>query len=214
MNTLQTQLAEFQAGFKQRATPERVATMETATANLRATGIEQSALPLGGSLPDVALTDVHGQPVRLKAMQGNRPLVVIFYRGGWCPYCNLELREWQRLLPELQATGAQLVAISPQLPDSSLSTAEKNELAYPVLSDSPLSAAHAFGLAFQMPPELVDLYRSVGHDLPTRNGNGQWVLPVPATFAFDSQGTVIYRHVEADYRLRAEPQAVLDLLGQ
>ena len=121
----------------------------------------------------------------------------------------MELRAWQHLLPELEAIGAQLIAISPQLPDSSLSTQEKNALAYPVLSDSSLAAATAFGVAFQMPPELVELYSKSGNDLPTINGNGQWVLPVPATFVFDSAGRVSYRHVEADYRLRAEPAQVL-----
>lgn len=215
MTNLQTQLADYQAAFKQRVTPERVATMEQATANLRATGIERSALALGAAVPDVALTNAAGEPVRLPALHGGKPTVVVFYRGGWCPYCNLELREWQRLLPELQAAGGQLIAISPQLPDSSLSTQEKNALAYPVLSDSSLAAANAFGVAFQMPAELVELYSKNGNDLPTINGNGQWVLPIPATFVFDSAGRVSYRHVEADYRLRAEPAQVLaHLLGQ
>ena len=209
MNNLQTQLADYQAAFKQRVTPERVATMEQATASLRATGIEQAALALGATVPDVALTNALGEPVRLTALHAGKPTVVVFYRGGWCPYCNLELREWQRLLPELEAIGAQLIAISPQLPDSSLSTQEKNALVYPVLSDSSLAAATAFGVAFQMPPELVELYSKSGNDLPTINGNGQWVLPVPATFVFDSAGRVSYRHVEADYRLRAEPAQVL-----
>jgi peroxiredoxin len=209
MNTLQTQLAEFQAAYKQRVTPERVATMERATAELRSTGIEQSALALGAAMPDVALTDARGEPVRLAALHAGKPTVVVFYRGGWCPYCNLELREWQRLLPQLHAAGGQLVAISPQLPDSSLSTQEKNALVYPVLSDSSLAAANAFGVAFQMPPELVEIYSKSGNDLPTVNGNGQWVLPVPATFVFDRAGKVSYRHVEADYRQRAEPALVL-----
>lgn len=214
MTTLQSQLADYQSAFKQRVPAERVATMERATADLRASGIETRALAIGAALPDVVLADVHGATVRLRDIQGDTPLVVVFYRGGWCPYCNLELREWQRLLPGLKDLGARLVAISPQLPDNSLSTAEKNALAYPVLSDSSLAAAHAFGLAFTLAPELVALYSSVGNDLPTLNGNGQWVLPLPATYVFDGQGAVIYRHVEADYRLRAEPQQVLDLLAQ
>lgn len=212
MNSLKSQLADYQAGFKQRVPPERVAMMEGATAQLRATGIESAALPLGALLPEVSLTTVQGQAVSLKTLHAGKPTVVIFYRGGWCPYCNLELREWQRLLPELQAEGAQMVAISPQLPDNSLSTAQKNELAYPVLSDSSLAAAHAFGIAFELPPELVALYSKVGNDLPTLNGNGQWVLPVPATYVFDAAGVVIYRHVEVDYRQRAEPLAVIEAL--
>jgi peroxiredoxin len=212
MNTLQSQLADYQAGFKQRAAPERVAMMETATAQLRASGIEDSALQLGAPVPHVYLTDVFGHTVGLKGLHAGKPTVIIFYRGGWCPYCNLELREWQRLLPDLQSAGAQLLAISPQLPDNSLNTSQKNELAYPVLSDSSLAAAKAFGIAFEMPPELIELYSKVGNDLPTLNGNGQWVLPIPATFVFDATGNLTFRHVESDYRQRAEPAQVIELL--
>ena len=213
MNTLQSQLADFQAGFKQRAAPERVAMMENATAQLRTSGIEDTALPLGAPLPNVSLTDALGYRVGLKGLHAGKPTVIIFYRGGWCPYCNLELREWQRLLPELHSAGAQLMAISPQLPDNSLNTSQKNELAYPVLSDSSLAAANAFGIAFEMPPELIELYSKAGNDLPTLNGNGKWVLPIPATFVFDAAGRLTFRHVESDYRQRAEPAQVIKHLS-
>jgi peroxiredoxin len=123
-----------------------------------------------------------------------------------------ELREWQRLLPQLREMGATLVAVSPQTPDNSLSTTEKNELAFPVLSDSSLAAAQAFGIAFTLSPELVALYSQVGNDLPTLNGNGQWVLPIPATYLVDATGHVVLAHVEADYRERAEPLQVLEAL--
>jgi peroxiredoxin len=210
MTLLTQQLADYQAGFKQRASADRVAMMETATAQLRATGIETTALHIGAALPALTLPDATGQPVDLKGLNAAGPLVIVFYRGGWCPYCNLELREWQRLLPQLREHGATLVAISPQTPDNSLSTAEKNELAFPVLSDSSLAAARAFGIAFTMNPALVALYSQIGNDLPTVNGNGQWVLPIPATYLIDRNGVVAYAHVEADYRQRAEPQDVLD----
>jgi len=210
MNSLARQLADYQAGFKQRAPSDRVAMMEAATAQLRATGIETAALQVGAEMPALTLPDAAGKPVELKALNANGPLVIVFYRGGWCPYCNLELREWQRLLPQLRELGATLVAISPQTPDNSLSTAEKNELAFPVLSDSQLAAAQAFGIAFSLSPELVELYAKVGNDLPTLNGNGLWVLPLPATYLIDRSGVVAWAHVEADYRQRAEPRDVLD----
>ncbi len=136
-------------------------------------------------------------------------MVLVFYRGGWCPYCNLELRTWQQQLSALKHLGAQLVAVSPQTPDNSLTTAEKNELAFPVLSDSALQAATAFGVAFEMPPELIALYSQVGNDLPVLNGNGRWVLSLPATYVIDRDGRIAYAHVEADYRERAEPRDVL-----
>jgi peroxiredoxin len=211
--TLADELAAYKAGFKQRVAPERVAMMETATANLRATGIEQRALGTGDAAPRLSLPDALSKPVALDGLWSQGPLVVVFYRGGWCPYCNLELRAWQRQLGELARLGARIVAISPQTPDNSLSTTEKNELAYPVLSDSGLQAARAFGVDFVLPPELVELYGRVGNDLPVINGNGQWSLPLPATFVVDRQGQIVFAHVEADYRERAEPAQVMQVVA-
>jgi peroxiredoxin len=211
--TLQSQLLDFKAGFKTRATPERVATMEAATEKLRASGIERTALQVGQHAPRVVLPNAKGEPLDLEKLWQQSPLIVVFYRGGWCPYCNLELRAWQQLLPQVKAQGAQLIAISPQTPDNSLSTREKNELAFEVLSDSGLQAAEGFGLAFDMPQELVDLYSSVGHDLPKTNGNGRWALPVPATYVIDRSGIIRYANIDADYRNRAEPVDVLSVIS-
>jgi peroxiredoxin len=207
--SLADQLAAYQAGFQQRAAPERVAAMEAATADLRATGIAARALQVGAKAPDVTLPDALNRPVQLSALWQRGPLVLVFYRGGWCPYCNLELRAWQQQADALQHLGSQLVAVSPQTPDNSLSTAEKNALAFPVLSDSALQAATAFGVAFEMPPALIALYTQAGNDLAVVNGNGRWVLPLPATYVIDRDGRIVYAHVEVDYRLRAEPADVL-----
>ena len=209
ITSLSEQLAAYKAGYLQRAAPERVAIMEAATADLRATGIESQALQVGARAPDLTLPDALGQPVRLSSLWQRGPLVLVFYRGGWCPYCNLELRAWQQQLGALKSLDAQLVAVSPQTPDNSLSTAEKNALAFPVLSDSALQAATAFGVAFEMPPELVEVYSRGGNDLPVLNGNGRWVLPVPATYLVDQNGSIAFAHIEADYRERAEPRDVL-----
>ena len=209
ITSLSEQLAAYKAGYLQRAAPERVAIMEAATADLRATGIESQALQVGARAPDLTLPDALGQPVRLSSLWQRGPLVLVFYRGGWCPYCNLELRAWQQQLGALKNLDAQLVAVSPQTPDNSLSTAEKNALAFPVLSDSALQAATAFGVAFEMPPELVEVYSRGGNDLPVLNGNGRWVLPVPATYVVDRHGSIAFAHIEADYRERAEPRDVL-----
>ena len=207
--TLTQQLADYKAGFIQRVPPERLAMMEGATADLKATGIESSSLQVGDSAPDIELPDAKGHTVRLADLWSQGVTVLIFYRGGWCPYCNLELRAWQQQLHALAQMGAKLVAISPQTPDNSLSTAEKNELAFPVLSDSKLDAAQGFGVAFEMPQPLIDLYSQVGNDLPVLNGNGRWVLPLPATYVIGRDGRVLFAHIEADYRMRAEPAEVL-----
>jgi peroxiredoxin len=213
MNTstpsLQSQLTQFKTDFIARVDPQRVATMERATELLRASGIESTALKVGQKVSALSLPNAKGEIVKLSTLWDKAPVILVFYRGGWCPYCNLELRAWQALLPQVKAVGAQLVAVSPQTPDNSLSTREKNELAFEVLSDSEMQASNAFGVAFDLPPELVDLYSSVGHDLPKTNGNGRWSLPVPATYVVGQDGVILYAHVDADYRNRAEPADVL-----
>jgi peroxiredoxin len=138
--------------------------------------------------------------------------LLCFTEGAGAPYCNLELRAWQQLLLQIKALDAQLIAISPQTPDNSLSTVEKNALAFEVLSDSSLVAARAFGIEFDMPKELVDLYTSVGHDLAKTNDNGRWALPVPATYVVGRDGVIQYANIDADYRDRAEPSEVLAAL--
>lgn len=210
--SLASQLTDFKVGFSTRAAPERVAMMERATALLRATGIESTALQVGQNAPAVTLHNANGEPRRLADLLQQGPAIIVFYRGGWCPYCNLELRAWQNRLSAVIQRGAQLVAISPQSPDNSLSTQEKHALAFEVLSDSSLQATRGFGIAFDLPPELIDLYASVGHDLPTTNGNGLWTLPVPATYVVGTDGVIQYAHVDVDYRNRAEPDEVLAVL--
>lgn len=211
--SLTQQLAEYKAGFIQRVPSERLAMMEGATAELKASGIEVSALQIGDQVPDIELPDATGQVVRLSDLWQQNILVVAFYRGGWCPYCNLELRAWQQHQESLIELGGRLVAISPQTPDNSLSTAEKNQLAFPVLSDSNLLAANAFGIAFELPKALIELYGRVGNDLPMLNGNGRWVLPLPATYVIGRDGRIIYAHIEADYRERSEPAEVLKAIS-
>jgi peroxiredoxin len=212
--TLTQQLADFKAGVVQRAPPERVAMMENATAQLKSSGIEQQALGVDDNVPDISLPNATGQMVSLASLWQRGFLVLTFYRGGWCPYCNLELKAWQENLDLLRSLGASLAAISPQTPDNSLSTAEKNQLLYPVLSDTHLQAATAFGIAFEMPQELIELYRSIGNDLPVLNGNGRWALPLPATYVIGRDGRVLYAHIEADYRERAEPSEVIAAVRQ
>src|SRR4051812_33227253 len=126
-------------------------TDENASAVFDATGIATRAKRPGDPAPDVTLPDAFGRPIRLADAWGKGPLVVIFYRGGWCSYCNLQLRAWQSRAADLAALNATLLAISPQTPDNSMTTAEINALAYPVLSDSSLDAADGFNISFTLP---------------------------------------------------------------
>lgn len=207
--SLAQQLDDYKAASIKKSAPERTAVMEGATADLKASGIELRALQSGVNAPGVSLLDMTGHKVNLSDLWQKETLVVVFYRGGWCPYCNLELRAWQTHLESLKQLGAGLIAISPQTADNSLSTAEKNQLQFKVLSDTHLEAAKAFGIAFEMLENLIDLYKSFGNDLSVVNGNGRWVLPLPATYVIGRDGKIIYAHVEADYRVRAEPADVL-----
>ena len=124
--SLTTQLADYKAAFVARVDPARVAVMESATSTLRESGIEASALTAGQAAPDVVLPNAVGTPVRLSDLWTSGPLIALFYRGGWCPYCNLELRAWQKQLDAVVKANARIVAISPQTPDNSLSTQQKN----------------------------------------------------------------------------------------
>lgn len=211
--SLADRLAEQKAAAQARLPADRMATLTAATAELKASGIEQRALQVGAAAPALTLPDALGKPVELASLWQRGPLVLVFYRGGWCPYCNLGLRAWQQHLPALAERGARLVAVSPQPPDASLTTTEKNELAFPVLSDSSLALAEAFGVAFELPPALVETYKAFGNDLAKVNGNGRWVLPVPATYLIDTGGRIVWAHVDADYTTRAEPAEVIAALG-
>jgi len=136
----------------------------------------------------------------------------MFYRGGWCPYCNIRLRAYQAILPQLSALGARLVAISPQLPEQSLSTAQADELTFDALSDVGNQAARRFGLVYALPDELRAALWSNNKALPGINGDESWELPVPATYVIARGGRIVLAHIEVDYRKRLEPEAIPDAL--
>ena len=212
--TLREELAAFAASMPTRVPPERMTAMQRATNELIASGIAERARKAGEPAPDFTLTDALGRRTALAALLARGPVVLTFYRGGWCPYCNLELRAFQRVLPEITVLGATLIAISPQTPDDSLSTAEKNALAFPVLSDLESRVAEAYGLAFELPEELREVYAKSGNDLPTVNGDGAWRLPIPATYVIAADGTIVLANVDPDYRTRLDPDDVLATLRE
>lgn len=170
------------------------------------------ALKSGHVFPSLGLSDHRGKLLDIAGAAQSQPIVVTFYRGGWCPYCNLELRAYQKLLPEIQGLGARLIAVSPEAPDSTLSTTEKNELSFTVLSDVNGALADALGIRFELSEPVKAYFKKAGHDLPTRNGDGRWSLPIPATYVVARGGRIVLAHVDPDYRARLEPQAVLDAL--
>lgn len=211
--SLSTELNAFRAEFMQKVPAAIREAMAKADLALAASGITERALKAGAMAPDFILPDVHGNKVQLSTLLAKGPVVVSFYRGGWCPYCNLELRALQQVLPQLQHLGASLVAISPQKPDESLSTAEKNALSFPVLSDLASSVASSFGITFDLAEELRPIYTRFDHPLPQKNGVDSWVLPIPATYVIDKKGKILLSFVDIDYRNRLEPSEVITALS-
>ncbi|MGV8989644.1 MAG: peroxiredoxin-like family protein [Cypionkella sp.] len=211
MNLTQ-QLAALRAELALKAPPERRAFFEAKLAELRASFPLGKAAGVGDIAPDFTLPDAEGMPVVLHDLLSLGPVVLTFYRGGWCPYCNLQLRAYQGVLPEIRARGARLVAISPQLPDKSQTTAETNKLTFDVLSDTNSLVAHAYGLSHVMPEDLRDVYRAAKRELPEINGDDSWELPVPGTYVVGQDSRVVMAHLDIDYRDRIDPEDVLSSL--
>jgi len=170
-------------------------------------------LSVGDEAPDFELPDATGRPVRLSQLLEHGPVVLSFYRGEWCPYCNLTLHTWQQRLDDLSRAGGRLVAVTPQRPDNALSITEKHQLAFPVLSDESQEVIRAYRLHYDLPATLKELYGDTwGLDLTEQNADGTWSLPVPGTFVVDPERRIRFAFANADYRLRAEPDDVLGVL--
>ena len=215
--TLQSKLDAFKADFEAGKPPYNVPysvieTMHRATAELVVSGAAAKALKAGDKAPSFTLHDPDGQPVSSADLLAKGPLVVSFYRGVWCPYCNMELQALQAALPAFEKLGASLVAISPQTAPNSRKSARQNDLSFPILSDPHNNVAAAFGLRFAMPDYLVDLYKGLKNDLPAFNGDPSWTLPMPGRFVIAQDGTVLYAEVNPDYTRRPEPEDMLPAL--
>jgi peroxiredoxin len=211
--SLKEQLAEYRAGWYQRVPAERQAIMQRHIDQLRNGAIARTMLKVGDRAPAIVLENAKGATVDVGALLAKGPVIVTFYRGGWCPYCNLELKAYQDILPEIVAAGASLVAISPEKPDDTVSTAEKNALTFEVLSDVGQKVGRAFGLVYEFTEELRSAYRGFNLDIPARNGTpGEWALPISVTYVIDRNGSIIYAYTDVDYRDRADPRDILRVL--
>jgi peroxiredoxin len=194
--------------------PAASQTIDGGIAQVAAAGLAHHALAAGQLAPNFTLPDADGQPQTLAALLAQGPVVLTFYRGSWCPYCNVQLRAYQQALPELALRGATLLAVSPQTPEhSSLTTSEK-ELGFPVLSDVGNAVARQFGLAYVVGTEVASTLRSVGIDLAAFNGTSDDELPLTATFVINTDGVIGWRWVEASFKHRADPADIVRALEQ
>ncbi|NRA53971.1 MAG: AhpC/TSA family protein [Gammaproteobacteria bacterium] len=210
--SLQDQIVDYKAGFVKKAPANVQELMKLATKNLAESGMVDKAPKVAEQLPTFSLPNQNGVTVNLSDLLAKGPVVVTFYRGGWCPYCNLELKAYQDQLANIAAENATLVAITPELPDASLSTTEKNALKFEVLSDVNSQYAKSLGIVFSLPEELRSIYLSFGIEVEKHNGAGQFDLPLAATFVIAQDGTIATAFVDADYTARQEPSAVVTAL--
>lgn len=211
---LQQQIDEFLADERNLPPADLLKDLLSIVEQLIASGAAEKALKEGAQAPDFTLLDTLGIPVTLSHLLAQGPVVITFYRGEWCPFCNLALRAYQQAWPQLRALGASLVAISPQTPDHSLSTGEKKKLTFTVLSDVDNQVAREYGLVFTINEGVRPACQQVGANLPTFNGDDSWELPMAGTFLIDQSGIVRLAFVNPDYTRRLDPSVVIARLKE
>lgn len=211
--TIGEQSQQMKAAAAERLPAEVVEVFDHSIQELLDQGIPTGVIAVGDKLESFTLSDASGTPVTLAELVEAGPAVIVFYRGGWCPYCNLALRTYQHeLLPHLAEYRARLVAISPQTPDQSLSTAEKAELEFTVLSDPGSRVAQRSGIVFQQADEVLEAQRTLGLDLAQVNVEGSTMLPRPTVLLVDQERTVRFVDVQPDYTARTEVPDILAAL--
>ncbi|HEY2464052.1 MAG TPA: peroxiredoxin-like family protein [Steroidobacteraceae bacterium] len=205
--------ADFEAGKPPYSVPRAIIeTMHRATGELIASGAAGRAKQVGERAPSFSLNDAEGNAVSSAELLKAGPLVVSFYRGVWCPYCNMELQALEAARRQFETLGASLLAISPQTQVNSRKSLRQNKLGFPILSDPHGEVAAAFGLRYELPDYLVALYKDLKNDLPTFNDDPSWTLPMPGRFVIAMDGTIRYADVNPDYTQRPEPEELIPVL--
>ncbi len=208
---LQAKLDDMKNQSVQKAPKEMIALYEDGIKQVADSGVMASALQVGATAPDFTLNDATGKPVQLQTMLESGPVVLTWYRGGWCPYCNVQLHAYQESLAEIRAAGGQLVALTPEKPDGTVTTAEKHGLKFAVLSDTGNAVGRQYGIVYKLPESLIEKFKG-RLDLPKINGDESWELPLAATYVIGRDGKIVRAFVDADYRKRDEPAAIVAAL--
>jgi len=211
---LTAELSKMLDLFHQTAPKDAVTTIDNMRTEFRETYDPTKAIQPGSHFPAFTLPSATGTSISSTDLLAKGPLLIAFYRGSWCPYCNLELRALQKHLPDFEARGVQFVAISGEVPDQSLNTAEKNDLKFPVLSDVDLKLARQLGIVVKQPDDMRPVFEKFDIDLEKHNGSDTMDVPVPATFLVDQQGVLRKSFVDADYTTRLEPATALKWIDE
>lgn len=210
--TMKEELKEYLNSSIEKTPVEIRAIMNASAQKIIDEQIGAKALKVGDKLPQASLINASNESVNLYDCLAQGPLIINFYRGAWCPYCNIELRAYKELLPQIKEAGANLVAISPELPDTSMSLMEKHELEFEVLSDVNNAFAKELGLVFRVDDALLAVYESFGINWDEAQGNTNKEIPIPATYVIDTDGSVLLASVDTDYTKRLEPSIALEAI--
>ena len=213
--SLQDKLDALRTKFEtEMAPPDVVAALHRGTAELIASGQAERALKAGDHAPAFALPDADGKIVSSRDLLAHGPLVLTFYRGVWCPFCNLDLQALEAARPDIEARGASLIAISQQTAANSRKSQRSNNLGFPIVGDKGGELAGQFGLRWHLSPDLQAVHKQLGADLTAFNGEASWTLPMPARYVIAPDGIIAYAEVNADYTRRPEPADVFPILDR
>lgn len=205
MNIFEKKLSERRESAKNRISPEILSKMLEATQSLKNSELEKEAFNIGDKIEDTILLNNLGDEVSIMDILGKQPAIISFYRGTWCPYCNLELSTYNELLKD--KNKIKMVAISPERPESSINVENLN---FEVLSDIDNKFAKKLNLTFDITETIENIYDGFGINLEKSQGKKSRILPIPATYIVDSSGVIVYAYIDADYTKRAEPKDVID----
>ncbi len=205
-------VARFRDQTSRQALVEVMQVFDADQRGLDAAGVPTTVLRPPAPFPAADLLDIDGNTIGSRDVLAGRPAVVVFYRGAWCPYCNIALRAYQRLLPELTARETNLVAVSPQKPDGSLSAQQANELTFTLLSDPGCRLAEALGVITTTSDDVLTAQSTLGLDLRSVNTEGTVAVPMPTVALVDATGVLRWIDVHPDYTTRTEPDQILAAL--
>ena len=210
--SLSNQLKAYTSEYVKNSTQEYLQISDWSIRALKHSDLLKRTLKTRDSIPNGTLINEHGKPLQIYDLLKQTTLVITFYRGGWCNFCNIQLKALQRILPNIIEKGACLIAITPELPVNSIETKEHNNLKFTILSDVDNKYAKALSLAYDLPTSLLNLYYNLGIKLKSRDSDKEAQLPIPATYVVNQAGEITYHFIDADYKKRADLEAIIRAL--